>query len=192
LFPEAARSKAADAEVAFVWARATAVSFGLVSVGVGIVVAERDWVMELLLGSKFAEAADAFGVLMVGFSLVVLGYSCAVILNARGDFVLQRNCYGWTAVAMALLAWPFTRFGILGAAALYSISRLVDVVLMYFTARKVGALSTVPTMLMTLLSHGGLMSSAWNRAYLPALACSLGLAWMLRRWVRTLRSREMV
>jgi len=183
LFPEAARSKAGSAKLAFVWARATAYSFATVSIGVAFAVALRDRILIWVLGSKFAEVVDAFGLLLIGFSLVVLGYACAVILNARGNFSLQRNCYGFAAVAMACLAWPLTRYGIIGTAVLYLVSRLVDAVLLYFTARMVGVLPATLTIMMICMFYAGLMFFAWIGWYFWALLLWFMLAWALRRWV---------
>jgi O-antigen/teichoic acid export membrane protein len=182
LFPEAARGHAAGVYLVRLWVRATALGFAGVSAAVGIAVAWRAELLALILGAKFADASDAFGILLVGFSLVVLGYACAVILNAQGNFSLQRNCYALAAAAMAVAAWPMARLGLLGAAALYLASRLVDPVLFVLTAKRVDALPSVAIGLLIVVSHAGLMTAAWHASWPGVLAAAAALAAGLARW----------
>jgi len=190
LFPEAARRHALGVDMARLWVGGTALAFWSISIVVGLAVALRSAVLTILFGAKFAGAADAFGILLVGFSLVVLGYACAVILNARGNFSLQRNCYAAAAVAMALAALPMTSLGLLGAALLYLASRLVDPVLLVLTSRLVRALPSKPVGLWIALSHAGLMVAAWHSAWLALVATAGALAIGLARWYLQVASRH--
>lgn len=190
LFPEAARRHAGGDNLACSWARGTALTFWLVSVAVAVAVALRDELIIFVLGAKFAEAADAFGMLMIGFSLVVLGYACGIVLNAQGNFSLQRTCYGATALATAAAAWPLVSIGLLGAAVLYLLSRLVDPVLLYFSARLVNALPRPSTALLICGGHVGLMLAAWTGGFLAAVALAALFAWALRRWTLEVSTRN--
>jgi O-antigen/teichoic acid export membrane protein len=190
LFPEAARKHAGGTDFALAWIRGTVAAFWALCAAAAVAVSFRSELLVLILGTKFVEAADAFGLLMIGFSFVILGYACAVMLNARGNFALQRNCYGVAAVAMALAAWPFASIGLVGVASLYMLSRLVDPVLLYFSARLINALPTWSTGMLVTVSYVGLMGAAWSKLYLPAGLLAAALAWSLYRWVHGLARPE--
>jgi O-antigen/teichoic acid export membrane protein len=139
LYPEAAHLQTDIGTLARHWLRGIKMIFSLVYCAACVVVFFRSQLTELLLGEGFAAAADPFGLLTLGFALLVLGYFSGIVLNALGDFETQRTAYSAAALAMVAAAWPMVAAGgMTGAGALYLAARTVDVAILHVTARKLG------------------------------------------------------
>jgi O-antigen/teichoic acid export membrane protein len=139
LFPAAAAMHADGRSLSVPWLRVTlAGSQTLVAVA-AVAIGLRQPIVAWLLGPDYAPYSDVFGFLMIALALQFFGYACPVLLNARGDFALQRRLYLVAAGAMAACAVPVTiAHGIVGLAALYLAVRAVDLVMFFMTLRSTG------------------------------------------------------
>lgn len=139
LFPAAAAMHADGRSLSVPWLRMTLAGSQALVAAVAVAIGLRQEIVEWLLGPEYARYADVFGFLMIALALQFFGYACPVLLNAKGDFALQRRLYLVAAVAMAAAAVPVTiAFGIVGLAALYLAVRSVDLVMFFKTLRSAG------------------------------------------------------
>lgn len=130
LSPAAARAATQPGGLEADWLRTTLFAGGVALSGCAAVVLFRAELVTFLLGPKYAAVADVFGVLALSFWMVVLGYGANVYLNAHGDFRTQRVHYAWAAAALVVALYPAIRLsGLIGAAAVYALTRSVDLVL---------------------------------------------------------------
>lgn len=136
LFPAAAAIHADGRSLTVPWLRMTLAGSQALVAAAAVAISLRQEIIALLLGPEYARYSDVFGFLMIALALQFFGYACPVLLNARGDFALQRRLYLVAAVAMAASAVPVTSsFGIVGLAALYLAVRSVDLVMFFMTLR---------------------------------------------------------
>jgi O-antigen/teichoic acid export membrane protein len=175
-YPEAARLQTNIATLARHWLRGIRIGFSVVYGAVCVVVFFRAQLTELLLGERFASAADPFGLLALGFVLVMIGYFCGIALNALGDFESSRKTYSTAALAMLVAAWPMVAtWDMLGAAALYLAARSVDLAVLWITLRKLGqAFSANRTVVVAILF---IMTAAfaWTAWTIPAIVSLVAL-----------------
>jgi O-antigen/teichoic acid export membrane protein len=188
--------QADPATLAARWVRGLRLIFSATMVAVAVAVFLRRELVFVLLGERFAAAADPFGLLAIGFALVVLGYFCAIALYGIGDFETQRRYYMVAAVAMLLAAWPLiAAWGILGCAVLYLGARCVDVAFLHATLRRMDLEPPAWSMAVASLLFCATMAFAW--AGWPALAALSLVAFLVsigwwkewRAWVEWRRAR---
>jgi O-antigen/teichoic acid export membrane protein len=173
LLPAAADMQARGRPVEAAWLRVTLAGSLVLAAVAAMAVALRTEIIGLLLGPAYAPHADVFGLLVMALVLQFFGYACPVLLNARGNFSLQRSLYLVAAALMVVAAVPVARtYGIVGLAALYLVVRGVDVALL---------IATIVTTRMrlspaVLAAHGTLMAVtmmvAWTGRLVPTLAAS--------------------
>lgn len=136
LFPAAAAMHADGRSLSVPWLRVTLAGSQALVAAVAVAIGLRQSIVAWLLGPEYAQYADVFGFLMIALALQFFGYACPVLLNARGDFALQRRLYLVAAVGMAAFSVPVTMAsGIVGLAALYLLVRTVDLVMFFMTLR---------------------------------------------------------
>jgi O-antigen/teichoic acid export membrane protein len=137
LYPGAVRLKQVDS-IDKDWFRITAPIVLLSIVGCTVDICFRHSLVTLMLGQKYLDSADVFGILALSFWMTTFGYAANVYLNAHGDFVTQRRFYDWAAGAMLLGVLPAVHFGgIEGVACLYALVRSVDLALGALVWRRV-------------------------------------------------------
>jgi O-antigen/teichoic acid export membrane protein len=130
LYPGAVRLSKQIDSIDRHWVHITAPIVLLSITGCALVVCFRHGVVSLLLGQKYVDSADVFGILALSFWMVTFGYAANVYLNSHGDFVTQRRFYDLGAGAMLLGVLPAVHFGgIEGVACLYALVRCVDLAL---------------------------------------------------------------
>jgi O-antigen/teichoic acid export membrane protein len=140
LYPGAVRLSKQIESIDGHWLRISAPIVLLSIAGCALVICFRDGFVTLLLGPKYVESADVFGILALSFWMVTFGYAANVYLNSHGDFVTQRRFYDWGAGAMLLGVLPAIHFGgIEGVACLYALVRCVDLALGILVWRRVAA-----------------------------------------------------
>jgi O-antigen/teichoic acid export membrane protein len=176
-YSEAAHLQTDTETLARHWLRGIRITFSLVFCAVCVVVFFRLQLTELLLGERFAAAADSFGLLALGFALVVLGYFCAIALNALGDFKSQRKAYSFAAMAMIFAAWPMVAiWGITGAGALYLAVRTVDVAVLYMTTQKLSQELAMSRAVVVAALFSCAAAFAWIGWAVPAIICLAAFA----------------
>lgn len=185
LFPAAARSHAAGEGVIDAWLRLTLLAALVLAVPLMVAIGARERVIGILLGKAYAPHADVFGILLMAFWLQLLGYASAVLLNAQGNFSLQRRCYVWAAAAMLVAVVPVVReFGIVGLALLYLFVRGVDVVLFVSTLRLSGRCVHWESLLVpsfaVIVGFGLAWQAQWVATIIGSCLCAL-MAYALRR-----------
>ena len=169
-YPEAARLQTDVQSLARYWLNGIRIGFSLVYSAVCVVVFFRAQFTELLLGERFASAADPFGLLALGFVLVMIGYFCGIALNALGDFESSRKAYSTAALAMLAAAWPMvTTWDMVGAAALYLAARTVDLAVLWITMRKLGQAFSISRAAVMAILFSATATFAWTGWAVPAI-----------------------
>ena len=179
-YPEAAQLQTDVATLARHWLLGIRIAFSLAFGAVCVVVFFRSQLTELLLGERFADAADSFGLLALGFALVVIGYFCGIALNALGDFESARKAYSIAAVTMIAAAWPMVAtWGITGAGLLYLAARTVDVAMLGITLRTLGQEYSVTRAVVVVALFSATTMFAWVGWAMPVIvglaACSVAI-----------------
>jgi O-antigen/teichoic acid export membrane protein len=192
LNPHLTRAAATGLDLFSLWARTTKIAFVLASIGAWLAAFLREILVPLVLGEPYGVAEDVFGIVVLAQPFVVLGYACALFLNAYGNFQLQRMFYSFAAVFMVLGAWLAASWsGIILVACVYATTRTVDLWLLLAAVK-----STRRALKISLLV---LVCSVW--CFTTALAW-IGSAWpmlggiavfsvlMLRLRLTSIRSKD--
>lgn len=187
LYPEAAR-RHGDSSFGDFWLRVLKLLFFAVTCAAFLAVMYRAEIVHLLLGEKFAAAADSFGILSVGFTLASAGYLAAIPLQAAGDFRTLRSLYLAAACLMGIFVWPAIALGgINGAAALYLSTRLVDVFVLLAAFKKIDKKVSFWRALVVSTLFCLLMMAAWYRlaavgiVLVPLFAVAVGVPQLAMR-----------
>jgi O-antigen/teichoic acid export membrane protein len=189
LFPEAARMQDTIKlrELLFPVLKSL---FFVVTCGVFVSVMYRSKLVLLVLGEKFVDVADSFGLLCIGFALLSVGHIVAVPIQAGGDFKRLGAYYSATACLMVVLIWPAIALGgSKGAAMTYLASRLVDVALLLAACRQLKhPVSFAKASLVSLLFCWVMLAAWYGFAAvgilgLAALAFSIRVPQFALKWI---------
>jgi O-antigen/teichoic acid export membrane protein len=180
LYPSAVRLSKESASIDAQWLRLTIPIVLLAASGCGFVVCVREELIGLLLGPKYSDSADVFGLLAMTFWVITFGYAANIYFNAHGDFRTQRRFYDWAAALMLVGLLPAVYLGgIEGVAGLYLLVRSVDLLLGAQVMRKAGARTWWS-------ARGGFvaaavfagLAAAWCES-LPATLAAFAVSWIL-------------
>jgi O-antigen/teichoic acid export membrane protein len=180
LYPSAVRLSKESGSIDAQWLRLTIPIVLLAASGCGLVVCVREELVVLLLGSKYIDSADVFGLLAMTFWVITFGYAANIYLNTHGDFQTQRRFYDWAAALMLVGLAPAVYLGgIEGVAALYLLVRSVDLLLGARVMRTAGARTwwTARGAFVAAAVLAGLVA-AWCESLLATFA-AFAVSWML-------------
>jgi O-antigen/teichoic acid export membrane protein len=189
LFPEAARMQDTIKLRELLFPVLKSVFF-VVTCGVFVSVMYRSKLVLLVLGEKFVDVADSFGLLCIGFALLSVGHIVAIPIQAGGDFKRLGAYYSATACLMVILIWPAIALGgSTGAAMTYLASRLVDVALLLAACRQLKQPVSLAKASLVSLLFCWVMLAAWygfaavGILGLAALAFSIKVPQFALKWI---------
>lgn len=186
LNPHVTRAAVGKSDVFPALGLGTKALFVALSLGAWTAVLLRDPLTELLLGQSYVEQQDVFALVALAQCFVLLGYASALLLNAIGDFRLQRNFYSIAALAMLVISFPAVQLaGILGVAAAYLLVRTVDVWLLLGALRRVGRSAIATRVVLAAIVWCAASAAAWSRVPWVCAVCAALFAVLLWRWQLT-------
>jgi O-antigen/teichoic acid export membrane protein len=185
----AAQASVSQRPVAHAWITGLSAAVLATLLLLALAIAFREKAVTALLGEEFRLSADLFGLLLAAQIFVILEYACPLMLNAIGNFSVQRDANLLGATIAVIVSYPLIdSFGVMGAAILYVLVHSSAMMLLFRTLLAVEITKPTSYVIGFFVISGSVLSLAWGYHIIPALLILVVSAGLLPKLLAAIKN----